>query len=108
MRILNYLDDWLILAQSEAELIAHRTVLLSHLDSLGLTVNWTKSSLVPNQSTSFLGLDLDTVAMTARLSPRVHAAFDAWPRPSSRAAPHLSRHFRGCWVVWHQLQQYFS
>ena len=52
MRILNYPDDWLILAQSEAELIAHRTVLLSHLDSLGLTVNWTKSSLVPSQSTS--------------------------------------------------------
>ncbi len=31
IRILNYLDDWLILAQSEDELLSHRSVLLSHL-----------------------------------------------------------------------------
>ena len=67
-RFLNYLDDWLILAQSEIELIFHRTVLLSHLESLGLMVNWTKNSLLPRQSTSFLGIELDAVAMTARLS----------------------------------------
>ncbi len=30
IRILNYLDDWLILAQSEVELLSHRTLLLSH------------------------------------------------------------------------------
>ncbi|CAM4638696.1 unnamed protein product [Leuciscus chuanchicus] len=69
MRILNYLDDWLILAQSEIELISHRTeYLLSHLESLGLTVNWTKSSLLPSQTTSFLGIDLDSVSLRARLS----------------------------------------
>ena len=68
MRILNYLDDWLILAQSEEELISHRLALLSHLKSLGLSVNWTKSSLLPRQSISFLGIELDSVAMTARLS----------------------------------------
>ena len=68
MRILNYLDDWLVLAQSEAELLSHRTALLSHLECLGLSVNWTKSSLLPRQSTSFLGIELDSVAMTARLS----------------------------------------
>ena len=50
------------------ELISHKTVLLSHLESLGLTVYWTKSSLLPSQSASFLGLELDSVAMTARLS----------------------------------------
>lgn len=65
---MNYLDDWLILSQSETELLSHRTVLLSHLESLGLTVNWTKSSLMPSQSVSFLGIELDSVTMTARLS----------------------------------------
>ncbi len=30
IRILNYLDDWLILAQSEVELLSHRTLILSH------------------------------------------------------------------------------
>ncbi len=34
--ILNYLDDWLVLAQSEVELLSHRTHLLSHLERLGL------------------------------------------------------------------------
>ncbi|KAL0188428.1 hypothetical protein M9458_015527, partial [Cirrhinus mrigala] len=36
VRIPNYLDDWLILAQSEDELLSHRTFLLSHFDCLGL------------------------------------------------------------------------
>ncbi len=36
IRILNYLDDWLILAQSEVELLSHRTLILSHLERLGL------------------------------------------------------------------------
>ncbi|CAM4657101.1 unnamed protein product [Leuciscus chuanchicus] len=68
MRILNYLDDWLILAQSESELIAHRALLLDHLRDLGLQINWTKSLLSPSQRISFLGTDLDSVSMTARLT----------------------------------------
>ncbi len=43
MRILNYLDYWLILAQS-------RDSLLLHLESLGLCVNMQKSILAPSQS----------------------------------------------------------
>ncbi len=39
IRILNYLDDWLILAQSQAVLTSHKTLLLSHLGCLGLRVN---------------------------------------------------------------------
>ncbi|XDV25826.1 hypothetical protein PO909_029676 [Leuciscus waleckii] len=61
MRVLNYLDDWLILAQSHSMLIEHRTILLDHLENLGLRVNWAKSSLSPREIISFL---------TARLSPQ--------------------------------------
>ncbi len=43
MHILNYLDYWLILAQS-------RDSLLLHLESLGLCVNMQKSILAPSQS----------------------------------------------------------
>ncbi|XDV46928.1 hypothetical protein PO909_016730 [Leuciscus waleckii] len=39
-QVLNYLDDWLILAQSRSVLIEHTTVLLDHLENLGLSVNW--------------------------------------------------------------------
>ncbi|KAL0179853.1 hypothetical protein M9458_025295, partial [Cirrhinus mrigala] len=60
IRILNYLDDWLNLAQLEDELLSHRSFLLSHLDCLGLRVNFAKSALSPSQRISFLGAVLDT------------------------------------------------
>ncbi|XDV44991.1 hypothetical protein PO909_013179 [Leuciscus waleckii] len=68
IRVLNYLDDWLILAQSHSELVEHRTILLDHLENLGLAVNWEKSSLFPRQIIYFLGIELNSLLMTARLS----------------------------------------
>ncbi len=68
MRILNYLDDWLILAQSREQLRAHKDLVLRHLSQLGLRVNWEKSKLVPTQRISFLGMELDSVNQTARLT----------------------------------------
>lgn len=47
--IINCLDDWLLLPRSEQELIAHRSLLLSHLEWLGLKINLAKSSLSPSQ-----------------------------------------------------------
>ncbi len=54
VRILNYLDDWLILAQSREQLGDHRDLVLRHLSQLGLRVNWEKSKLSPVQRISFL------------------------------------------------------
>jgi hypothetical protein len=68
VRILNYLDDWLILAQSREQLCEHRDMVLSHLSHLGLRVNWEKSKLTPGQRISFLGMELDSVNVTARLT----------------------------------------
>ncbi len=45
VRILNYLDDWLILAPSRDQLCEHRDMVLCHLTLLGLRVNWEKSKL---------------------------------------------------------------
>ncbi len=68
VRILNYLDDWLILAQSQDQLCEHRDMVLSHLSQLGLQVNWEKSKLSPVQRISFLGMELDSVSQTTRLT----------------------------------------
>ncbi len=69
IRILNYLDDWLILAQSEVELLSHRTLILSHLERLGLRVNFAKSALSPSQRVSFLGTVLDSARMRGVIAP---------------------------------------
>lgn len=50
-RILNYLDDWLILAQCRGQLEMHRDLVLMHLSWLGLQVNWKKSKLPLVKST---------------------------------------------------------
>ncbi len=60
--------NWLTLAQSRALLCEHRDTVLSQLSRLGLHVNWEKSKLSPMQRISFLGMELDSVNLTARLS----------------------------------------
>ncbi|KAI2665918.1 Transposon Ty3-G Gag-Pol polyprotein [Labeo rohita] len=68
-RILNYLDNWIILAHSWDLVCAHMDLVLNHLAQLGLWVNWEKSKLSPVQRISFLGVELDSVSMSARFSP---------------------------------------
>ncbi len=68
MHILNYLDDWLVLAQSESALLSDKLRLRNHLQSLGLIVNMQKSMLVPSRNISFLGVELNSIDMRVRLS----------------------------------------
>ncbi|XP_048037449.1 uncharacterized protein LOC125262674 [Megalobrama amblycephala] len=69
IRILNYIDDWLILARSEQLAVQHRDAVLSHMKRLGLRLNAKKSVLVPAQSTNYLGVVWDSTTMRAHLSP---------------------------------------
>ncbi len=68
VRILNYLDDWLILAQSREQLCDHRDLVLRHISQLGLRVNLEKSKLSPVQIISFLCVELNSVSMTAHFT----------------------------------------
>ncbi len=69
IRVLNYLDDWLILAHSRELVSRHRDIVLGHIHSLGLSMNAKKSVLLPSQRTVFLGVRLESVQMQARLAP---------------------------------------
>ncbi len=77
IRVLNYLDDWLILAHSRELVSCHRDIVLRHIHSLGLRMNAKKSVLLPSQRTVFLGFHLDSIQMQARLAPARISNFTA-------------------------------
>ncbi len=83
IRVLNYLDDWLILAHSRELVSRHRDIVLGHIHSLGLRMNAKKSVLLPSQWTVFLGVRLDSVQMQARLAPARIPVFTACLAASS-------------------------
>ncbi len=81
IRILNYIDDWLILAQSEMEAARHRDVVLAHMKQLGLRLNAKKSVLSPVQRTTYLGVVWNSTMMQARMSPaRIESIFTSVKR----------------------------
>ena len=59
IRLLRYLDDWLLLASSEREAKQAVQSLLSLCHTLGIVIN-DKLDLVPSQSAKFLGMTIDT------------------------------------------------
>ena len=62
IRLLRYLDDWLIFASSELEAKQSVQSLLSLCHTLGIVINEKKSDLVPSQTAKYLGMTIDTEA----------------------------------------------
>ena len=69
VRMLHYLDDWLVLASSEIACLESRDRLLTICTELGIQVNLTKSSLVPTQSLVYLCMEIRSLPFTARPTP---------------------------------------
>ena len=65
--VLAYLDDFLIIEPTQIQCKAAFDTLLTLLESLGFTVNWTKV-VYPAQCLIFLGVEIDTVLCELRLS----------------------------------------
>ena len=62
-----YLDDMLITARSRAEAIRSRDSVIFLLENLGFTINWEKSMTEPSHIAEFLGMIVNTLAMTITL-----------------------------------------
>ena len=68
IRLLRYLDDWLVLSSSEREAKQAVQSLLSLCHTLGIVINEKKSDLVPSQTAKYLGMTIDTEAGKVFLS----------------------------------------
>ena len=66
IRMLRYLDDWLILAGSRTACLQARDRLLQVCEELGLQVNFKKSSLIPSQDMTYLGMRIQSVRFVAK------------------------------------------
>ena len=67
IRVVVYLDDILIMASTAKECVRHTQLAASSLQALGFCLNQEKSTLVPSQTTKFLGVDIDTRSMSFSL-----------------------------------------
>lgn len=67
IRLSAYLDDWIILGKTKAEVNQHTQMMLQCLTSLGWLISLKKSQIQPTQILEHLGFELDAHTMTARL-----------------------------------------
>jgi hypothetical protein len=67
IRLIIYLDDILIMAESQNLVLHQAASTLNLLESLGFLVNYKKSQLVPSQQLEFLGLLIDSRGLTLQL-----------------------------------------
>ena len=68
VRMLRYLVDWLILAESRTTSFRARDRLLLVCEELGLQVNFRKSSLIPSQDMTYLSMQIQSVRFIAKPS----------------------------------------
>ena len=66
VRMLRYLDDWLILAESRTACLQAKDGLLPVCEELRLQVNFKKSSLIPSQDMTYLGMQIQSVRFIAK------------------------------------------
>ena len=69
IRMLQYLDDWLILASSQEEVCWARDKVLSLCQELVIVVNLEKSTLTPSQTIVYLGIRIDSQTFRASATP---------------------------------------
>ena len=67
VRMILYLDDFLILGSTYQEVQSHTALAVSLLESLGFTINREKSRLIPTQIITFLGFVIDSTVETLSL-----------------------------------------
>ena len=105
LRLIFYLDDTLLMAQSKVELRSFIKLVPQLLQLLGFNINWDKSVLSPAQRIQFLGFTVNSVEMSISLPrekvTKISQACRAMLRQPSTTVQELSRMI-GCLTatVW--------
>ena len=60
IRVLLYLDDWLVLDQTRSKILRDVDVILRLSQELGFLVNLEKSSLLPSRQALYLGMEINS------------------------------------------------
>ncbi|KAI7790836.1 hypothetical protein IRJ41_002448 [Triplophysa rosa] len=68
LRILTYIDNWLIIADSAEEVMEDTRRVIAHITSLGFRVNKSKSNFSPSHITVFLGRSAGTVSRMSQIT----------------------------------------
>lgn len=66
LRLVNYLDDFLVIGSSFDECQSAQNKVIQFLHFLGLQISWSKVT-PPSQVTTYLGIEIDSVRMELRL-----------------------------------------
>ena len=66
IRLCTYLDDWLICSETKTTAQRDLAVVMSHMETLGFTLNQEKTVMKPSQQIDFIGISIDS--LMARLS----------------------------------------
>ena len=67
LRTIMYIDDILILAESETQAREHTAALIFLLENVGMVINHPKSQTTPSQVIEFLGFIIDSTTMELKL-----------------------------------------
>ncbi len=68
MRILPYLNYWLLCRHSQHQVQQQTRSLILHIQALGLKINYKKICLIPAQTVQIIGMRLDSCTMRATLT----------------------------------------
>ncbi len=69
IRVLFYLDDLIVMASLRESMALHTVELAKHLSLMGFAINWEKSFPLPLHWIVYLGVQMSSLDMKARLSP---------------------------------------
>ena len=100
VRLLCYLDDWLVIVESMTLFLQHRYLVLQLCRDLGIDVIWEKSDLQPYTHVQYLGMLIDmclenVFPSVARLARFREVATSVLLLPSPQHTCGSS-----CWATW--------